>query len=93
VVFEIAIKFKLLHLINSDIILHGMASNIKRENVCYFMQDNSMAYAATFSVPAFEVLGEQLITDSGVQICRSEAVQLVCVDDIKRQSLHERLHF
>lgn len=52
-----------------------------------------MAYAATFSVPAFEVLGEQLITDSGVQICRSEAVQLVCVDDIKRQSLHERLHF
>ena len=58
-VFEITIKFQLLYLVNSDIILQGIASNIRRENVCYFMQDNSMAYAATFSVIALEeVLGE-----------------------------------
>jgi len=46
-------------LVNSDIILQGIASNKRRENVCYYMQDNSMAYAATFSVTELEdVLGE-----------------------------------
>jgi hypothetical protein len=59
VVFEITLKFQLLYFVNSDIILQGTASNIRRENVCYFMQDNSMAYAATFSVTALEeLLGE-----------------------------------
>jgi len=46
-------------LVNSDTILQGIAINIRRENVCYFMQDNSMTYAATFSVTELEeVLGE-----------------------------------
>lgn len=46
-------------MVNSDIILQGIASNTRRENLCYFMQDNSKAYAATFSVTALEeVLGE-----------------------------------
>jgi len=59
VVFEITIKFELLFMVNSDIILQGIASNTRRENLCYFMQDNSKAYAATFSVTALEeVLGE-----------------------------------
>jgi hypothetical protein len=58
------------------------------------MQDNSMAYAATFSVTALEnVLGKQLVTGCGLQIYRSEAVQLVYVEDMKRKSLHERLRF
>jgi hypothetical protein len=59
VVFEITIKFQLLYLVNSDIILQGIASNTRRENLCYVMQDNAMAYASTFSVTALEeVLGE-----------------------------------
>lgn len=58
-IFEITIKFRLLYLVNSDTILQGIAINIRRENVCYFMQDNSMTYAATFSVTELEeVLGE-----------------------------------
>jgi len=59
VVFEITIKFQILYLVNSDIILQGIAINTRRENLCYFIQDNSMAYASTFSVTALEeVLGE-----------------------------------
>jgi hypothetical protein len=59
VFFEITIKSQLLYLVNSDIILQGVTSYIRRENVFYFMQDNSVAYAATFSVTALEeVLGE-----------------------------------
>ena len=58
-VFEITLKFQMLYFINSDIILQGIASNTRRENVCYFMQDNSMAYASTFLVTALEeLLGE-----------------------------------
>ena len=46
-------------MVNSDIILQGIASNTRRENLCYFMQHKSKAYAATFSVTALEeVLGE-----------------------------------
>lgn len=53
-----------------------------------------MVYAASFSVTALEqVLGEQLVTDCGLQIYRSEAVQLVYVEDMTMQSLHERLYF
>jgi len=59
VVFEITIKFELLFMVNSDIILQRIANNTRRENLCYFMQHKSKAYAATFSVTALEeVLGE-----------------------------------